>query len=41
VTYVEKQLLLFDLHYRYMTAVVTDTEATMIAAGRMMVENAE
>jgi hypothetical protein len=24
-----------------MTAVVTDTEATMVSAGRMMVENAE
>ena len=41
MTYVEKQLSLFDLRYRNMTAVVTDTEATMIAAGRMMVENAE
>jgi hypothetical protein len=41
VTYVEKQLSLFDLCYRDMTAVVMDTEATMIAAGRMMAENAE
>ncbi len=41
VTYVEKQLSLFDLHYRDMTAVMTDTEATMIAAGRMIVESAE
>jgi hypothetical protein len=41
VTYVEKQLSLFDLHYRNMTAVVTDTEESIIAAGRMMVRNAE
>ena len=41
VTYVEKQLSLFDLHYRDMTAVMTNTEATMIAAGKMFVENAE
>jgi hypothetical protein len=37
----EKQLSLFDLRNRDMTAVVTDTEATMNAAGRMMVKNAE
>jgi hypothetical protein len=39
VSYVEQQLSLFDLHYKNMVAVVTDTEATMISAGRLFVEN--
>ena len=39
VSYVEQQLPLFDLHYNNMVAVVTDTEATVISAGRLFVEN--
>ena len=39
VGYVENQLASFDLHYKGMVAVVTDTEATMIAAGRLLVQN--
>lgn len=39
VAYVERQMLLFDLTYKAMVAVVTDTEATMISAGRKFVEN--
>jgi hypothetical protein len=39
VSYVEQQLPLFDLHYKNMVAVVTDTEASRISAGRLFVEN--
>ena len=39
VAYVERQMSLFDLTYSAMVAVVTDTEATMISAGRKFVEN--
>ena len=39
VAYVERQMELYDLTYREMVAVVTDTEATMISAGRKFVEN--
>jgi hypothetical protein len=39
VAYVEQQMSLFDLAYKGMVAVVTDTEATMISAGRKFVEN--
>ena len=39
VDYVEHQMSLFDLQYGKMVAVVTDTEATMISAGQMFVEN--
>jgi len=39
VDYVEHQMSLFDLQYDKMVAVVTDTEATMISAGQMFVEN--
>jgi hypothetical protein len=38
VDYCENQLKLFDLSYREAVAVVTDTEATMIAAGRLLVQ---
>ena len=38
VEYCENQLTLFDLSYCEAIAVVTDTEATMIAAGRLFVE---
>jgi hypothetical protein len=38
VDYCENQLTLFDLSYCEAVAVVTDTEATMIAAGRLFVE---
>jgi len=39
VAYVEYQLDSFDLHYKELVAVVTDTEATMISAGQLIVEN--
>jgi hypothetical protein len=38
VDYCEMQLTLFDLSYNEAVAVVTDTEATMIAAGHLFVE---
>ena len=38
VDYCESQLTLFDLSYNTAVAIVTDTEATMIAAGRLFVE---
>jgi hypothetical protein len=38
VDYCESQLTLFDLSYNEAVAVVTDTEATMIAAGHLFVE---
>lgn len=37
VSYAEAQLIQFDLTYSKAVAVVTDTEATMIAAGRLFV----
>jgi hypothetical protein len=39
VSYVEQQLSLFDLNYKNMVVVVTDTEATMISAGWLIVAN--
>jgi hypothetical protein len=36
VNYCESQLTLFDLSYDESVAVVTDTEATMIAAGQLL-----
>jgi hypothetical protein len=39
VAYVESQLELFDLHYKELVAVVTDTQATKISAGQLIVEN--
>jgi hypothetical protein len=39
VFYVEQQLSLFDLNFKNMVAVVTDTEATMISAGQLIVAN--
>jgi hypothetical protein len=39
VTYVENQMALFELQYKYMVAAVTDTEATMISAGPIFVSN--
>ena len=41
VHYCEQQLMQFDLHYSNAVAVVTDTESTMIAAGRLFVSNSE
>ena len=41
VEYAEKQMEVYHLEYPYMTCVVTDTEATMVAAGRLFVEHAE
>ena len=41
VEYAEKQMEVYNLEYPYMSCVVTDTEATMVAAGRLFVENAE
>ncbi len=38
VAYVERHMPLFDLTYKAMVAVVTDTEATMISAGRKFAE---
>jgi hypothetical protein len=38
IDYCESQLTLFDLSYNEAVAVVTDTEATMIAAGHLFVE---
>jgi len=38
VDYCESQLTLFDLSYNTAVAIVTDTEATMIAAGRLFIE---
>jgi hypothetical protein len=32
-------MALFELQYKYMVAMVTDTEATMISAGRIFVSN--
>ncbi len=39
VSYCENQLTLFDLSYREAVAVVTDTVATMIAAGHVFVQS--
>jgi hypothetical protein len=39
VAYIECQMELYDLTYHEMVTVVTDTEATMIYAGRKLVEN--
>ncbi len=39
VTYVENQMALFELQYKYMVALVTDTEATMNSAGQIFVSN--
>jgi hypothetical protein len=39
VQYAEKQMNNYQLPYSKMTAVVTDTEATMVAAGRLFVEH--
>lgn len=39
VQYAEKQMNDYGLQYNKMTAVVTDTEATMVAAGRLFVEH--
>jgi hypothetical protein len=39
VAYVEHQMQLYYLTYHEMVAMVTDTEATMISAGRKFVEN--
>jgi hypothetical protein len=41
VNYAQQQMEAFHLHYSYMTCVVTDTEATMVAAGRKFVEHSE
>jgi hypothetical protein len=41
VEYAEQQMEAFNLHYSYMTCVVTDTEATMVAAGRKFVEHSK
>ncbi len=41
VEYTEQQMKEYHLHYPEMTCVVTDTEPTMVAAGRMFVENSE
>jgi hypothetical protein len=35
---VEQQLSLFEIHYKNMMTVVTDTEAAMISAGRLFIE---
>jgi hypothetical protein len=40
VKYIEKQLEIYMLSYKYMLACVTDTESTMIAAGRLIQEHA-
>ncbi len=39
VAYVGHQMELYDLTYREMVTVVTDTEATIIFAGKKFVEN--
>jgi hypothetical protein len=39
VAYVESQMDLFGLQYKDMVAVVTDTEATMISAGQIFINN--
>jgi hypothetical protein len=39
VTYVENQMALFELQYKYMVATVTDTDTTMISAGQIFVSN--
>jgi hypothetical protein len=41
VHYCEQQLTQFDLLYSNAIAVVTDTESTMIAAGRLFISNSE
>jgi hypothetical protein len=41
VNYAQQQMEAFHLHYSYKTCVVTDTEATMVAAGRKFVEHSE
>ncbi len=41
VEYAEKKVEVYHLEYPYITCVVTDTKATMAAAGRLFVENAE
>ncbi len=39
VDYAEQQLQAYNLFYKNMTAVVTDTEATMILSGRLFVQH--
>ncbi len=39
VEYAERQMVLYNLYYSCMTAVVTDTEATVIAAGRLLIDH--
>ena len=39
VAYAEHQMQEYNLSYNNMTAVVTDTEATMVAAGRLFVDH--
>jgi hypothetical protein len=39
VRYVEQQMFSFDVQYKNLAAIVTDTEATMVAAGRLFVSN--
>ena len=39
VGYAEHQMEDYGLPYSHLTAVVTDTEATMVAAGRLFVEH--
>jgi hypothetical protein len=39
VRYIENQLASFELHHKGMVAAVIDTEATMIAAGRILLRN--
>ena len=41
VTYAEQQMQEYHLQYSRMSAVVTDTEATMVAAGRIFVQHSE
>ncbi len=41
VCYCEQQLTLFGLDYSKAVAVITDTESTMIAAGRLFVSNSQ
>jgi hypothetical protein len=39
VCFIDKDSWQLHLHYKNMVAVVTDTEAAMISAGRLFVEN--
>jgi hypothetical protein len=39
VDYAEQRLQAYNLFYKNMTAVVTDTEATMVLAGRLFVQH--